>query len=76
MAPPTTKSPIIIITIGDEKPAKASVGVSTPNNRSVVKAAKAITSALILPHIKKMTVTIKTIRVVVIGKKNHLRSDY
>ena len=65
MAPPTTKRPIIMMTMGDEKPAKASEGVSIPNTSSAAKAVRATMSALTLPQINMATVMIKMLSVIV-----------
>ena len=69
MAPPTTKSPIIMMTIGEEKPARASVGVRIPKTRSAARAVSATISALTLPHINMATVMIKMISVTVMFEK-------
>ena len=66
IAPPTTKSPTIITTIGDEKPLKASLVVSTPVAVSIMRADNATTSPLTLPQINMAMVTINTVMVMVI----------
>ncbi len=40
MAPPTTKSPIIMMTMGEEKPARASAGVRIPRTRECCQGGK------------------------------------
>ena len=54
-----------MMTMGDEKPAKASEGVSIPNTRSAAKAVRATMSALTLPQINMATVMIKMLSVIV-----------
>ena len=65
MAPPTTKRPIIMMTMGEEKPARASAGVRIPRTKSAAKAVRATISALTLPHINMATVMINIISVIV-----------
>ena len=65
MAPPTTKSPTIMMTMGEEKPARASAGVRIPKTRSAARAVSATISALTLPQINMATVMIKIISVIV-----------
>ena len=65
MAPPTTKSPTIMTTMGEEKPARASAGVRIPKTRSAARAVSATMSALTLPQINMATVMIKIISVIV-----------
>ena len=65
MAPPTTKSPIIMMTMGDEKPARASAGVRIPRTSRAARAVSATMSALTLPHINMATVITNIISVTV-----------
>ena len=65
MAPPTTKSPIIMMTMGEEKPARASAGVRIPRTSRAARAVSATMSALTLPHINMATVITNMIRVIV-----------
>jgi len=65
MAPPTTKSPIIMMTMGEEKPARASAGVRIPSTRRAARAVSATMSALTLPHINMATVITNMISVIV-----------
>lgn len=65
IAPPTTKSPIIMMTMGEEKPASASAGVRIPRTRSAARAVSATMSALTLPQMNRATVITKMISVVV-----------
>ena len=53
------------MTMGDEKPAKASEGVRIPNTSSAAKAVRATMSALTLPQINMATVMIKMLSVIV-----------
>ena len=65
MAPPTTKSPTIMMTMGEEKPARASAGVSIPEIIRAASAAIATMSALTLPQINMATV-VMSIRIVIV----------
>jgi predicted secreted protein len=65
IAPPTTKSPIIMMTMGEEKPASASAGVRIPRTRSAARAVSATMSALTLPQMNRATVITNMISVVV-----------
>lgn len=64
IAPPTTNSPIIIITIELENPDKDSSVVSIPETESVVSAINATTSERILPQAKKEAAN-KRVRIVI-----------
>ncbi len=63
MAPPTTKRPIIIITIELENPDNASPVVSTPPRASTLSAIRATRSALNFPHTKKIAAKANVARV-------------
>lgn len=69
MAPPTTNSHTIIMTIGDENPLNASLVVRIPVAVSTMRADKATISPRTLPHINMAIVTIKTIIVMVMINK-------
>ena len=66
MAPPTTKRPAIMMTTEEEKPAKASVGLSTPETNNTARAESATTSLRMRPQMKRATVRPRTISVSVI----------
>ena len=66
MAPPTTKSPTIIITV-DEKPEKASTGVRIPNKSKAESAQSATMSERSLPIANINTVRTNIMRVTVIA---------
>ena len=67
MAPPTTKSPTIIITTVDEKPEKASTGVRIPNKSKAESAQSATMSERSLPIANINTVRTNIMRVTVIA---------
>lgn len=69
MAPPTTNSHTIIMTIDDENPLNASLVVRIPVAVSTMRADKATISPRTLPHINMAIVTIKTIIVMVMINK-------
>ena len=54
-----------MMTMGEEKPARASAGVRIPRTKSAAKAERATISALTLPHINMATVMINIISVIV-----------
>ena len=67
MAPPTTKSPIIMMTMGEEKPESASAGVRMPKTSNDAKAVSATMSALTLPQMNMATVRNRMMRVIVMS---------
>ncbi|OPZ77784.1 MAG: hypothetical protein BWY78_00865 [Alphaproteobacteria bacterium ADurb.Bin438] len=67
IAEPIIKSPIIIITIGFEKSAKASFGVKTFVNTKAIKTYIATISDFIFPLTKQPTAVMRIIIVVYIG---------
>ena len=69
IAPPTTNSPIIIITIGFENPDKASSGVRIWNTSSRISAQSATRSERIFPFMKKIAARTRMIRVISIDLK-------
>ena len=66
MAPPTTNKPTIMTTTVDEKPAKASSGVSIPSTISAVSAQRATMSERTLPMTNIITVRASMMSVAVI----------
>ena len=66
IAPPTIKSPIIIKTIGEEKPLRASCVVKTPEAVSTMSAAMATISLRTRPQMKNAMVTSSVIIVNII----------
>ena len=76
MAPPTTKSPVIMMTTDEEKPEKASDGVSMPERMSTTRAVKATMSLLRRPQMNRAMVTASTMRVIVIVQTYDFSSTY
>lgn len=72
IAPPTTKSPAIMMTTEEEKPDKASVGVRMPDRMSTTRADKATISLLTRPQMNRAMVSTSTMRVIVISAKIRL----
>ena len=68
MAPPTTKRPAIIMTMGEEKPLNASLVVRTPVAVSTIRADRATTSPRTRPQTNMAIVTIRTIIVMVMNQ--------
>jgi hypothetical protein len=68
MAPPTIKSPTIIITTELENPANASPGLRIPSKTNDNKEHKATISERIFPHTKKTAVTNRIARVRTMGE--------
>ncbi len=67
MAPPTTNSPTIMMTIGFENPDKASCVVSIPDTVSVSRAMSATMSALSLPQTNPAAASMRVAMVIYMG---------
>ena len=76
MAPPTTKSPVIMMTTDEEKPENASAGVSMPERMSTTSAVKATMSLLKRPQMNRAMVMASTMRVIVMLQTYDFSSTY
>jgi hypothetical protein len=72
IAPPTTKSPIIIITTEFEKPDNASSGVRMPKSTNAMSAHSATTSERTFPFTKNMTESSRIIVVIITELLNYV----